>query len=77
MLIFSKHALIRIVERKIDPNLISNTIEDPDRLDKENGEYKAIKLLGDKVMIVVYTENNGILFIITLWESNKIKKYLR
>lgn len=76
MLIFSKHALKRMSERKIDSVLVEKTVEYPTKLENRDGENRAVKLFGDKVLVVVYSSNNDVKFIITLWESNKIGKYL-
>ncbi len=76
MLIFSKHALKRIAERKLSAEQVSLTADAPDKLHRKDDEYQAIKLFGNKVVIVIYSLSGGVKFIITAWETKKIKKYL-
>ena len=44
MLVFSNHALKRMAGRKMASDLVSKTVESPDKVYKDDEEYRAVKL---------------------------------
>jgi len=74
---FSKHALERIKERKIQEKWIIETLENPDEIieisDTEHRYYKAIKDFGDRILKVVLNPQSNI--IITVYFDRGKKKW--
>ncbi len=74
---FKKHALVRILERKVDPELVKNHLENPDKLvdailqESENINEKKYKLLFELsrnrklAVVVVLKEEN--LYVVTVF----------
>ena len=80
-IIFKKHALVRILERKIAPELVKNHLENPDKLvnailqKSENINEKKYKLLFELsknrklAVVVVLKEEN--LYVVTVFIKYK------
>ena len=77
MLLFSRHARLRMLERGIKENLIIETVENPDNLIEWNNQHMAVKQLGKIVLLVIYSKSDSIEFVITVIFSSKLDKYLK
>ena len=76
MLLFSRHARLRMRERHVGERLVIDTIGSPDKTTVEGNQYTAAKRYGNNVLIVVYNKTEGIDFIVTVIFSPKLMKYL-
>ena len=74
---YSIHSAKRIKERDISKKEIEDAVSNPDRLIHVDDLKKAIKQIGDRVVIVIFKEINGIPFIITAYKSSDVSRYLR
>lgn len=74
---YSIHSAKRIKERDISKKEIEDAVSNPDRLIRVDDLKKAIKQIGDRVVIVIFKEINGIPFIITAYKSSDVSRYLR
>ncbi len=66
MLLFSKHARLRMTERGIKEGQILETLENPDNLIVEADQYSAVKRYEKKILVVVYSKSDNIEFVITV-----------
>ncbi len=76
MLLFSRHARLRMLERNIKEDLVIKTIENPDNLIIENNQYIAAKQFDKSVLLVIYSKTDNIEFVVTVIFSSKMAKYL-
>jgi hypothetical protein len=74
---FSKHALKRMSERSIPRGAVIEAISHPDKSHHEEDKIIAIKRTNGKVLLVIYKNQDSILFVITVVSSSKISKYLK
>jgi hypothetical protein len=75
-IIFIQHALDRLKERGISAELATEVIRNPDRVDSENDRKIAQKLVGGKLLRVIYEEEASII-VISAYRTSKAVKYLR
>lgn len=77
-LIFSKHAMGRIVEREISLREIANCYAIPDKIIDEENEIVFMKLdkIDQKLLIFVCAKEGQNHKIITVIKTGKVKKYL-
>ncbi len=73
---YTLHALERMKQRGIDKELIEECLENPDRTLLKEDTYRCIKKINDKVLVVIYRENDDTILIITAFVSTKTRKYL-
>lgn len=67
-IIFTKHVLLKIKQRKIPENFIIKTILKPNKLVLDNNKYYAYRNFGKKYLKVVFVKiNNSILIITAHW----------
>ena len=76
MLLFSKHARLRMLEREVKENSVIEAIENPDNLIIEGIQHTAVKRFGKNILLVVYNKSDSIDFVITVIFSSKLGKYL-
>ena len=75
-IIFTKHALERIKERKIKIEIVIDTLRSPDKTFKNKETTKYVKKINSKVIVVIASLKNNSIKIITVFKSSKINKYL-
>jgi hypothetical protein len=68
--------LDRLKERGISAELAKEVIRNPDRVDSENDRKIAQKLVGGKLLSVIYEEEESII-VISAYRTSKAVKYLR
>jgi len=67
-IIYTKHAEEKLKEREIDKGLVESTLEKPDRtLDSKFGRKIAQKLIGKKLLRIIYKEEDNIYVVITVY----------
>jgi len=80
-----KHAFTRVRDRGISLDMIYYTLKHPHEIYRENRykpllpnmkRYVAIRVIDDKVNIVVYDENENII-VITSWNMKTIRRFNR
>lgn len=75
---YTAHALLRINERDISKKLISNIIENPNKVifDK-NGDYIAQKQIQAYLYRIFYKKDkvNNWIIVKTIYKTSKLKKY--
>jgi len=81
-IIFTKHALKRLKERKINKRIVRQTIKTPDYLiTQPNNRFRALKLIklngNDYILIIIFERIDDIIKIITAFITNKIEKYIK
>jgi hypothetical protein len=81
-IIFSKHVLKRLKERKINRRVIRQVIKTPDYLiTQPNNRFRALKLIklnvNDHLLIIIFERIDDIIKIITAFITSKIEKYLK
>ena len=80
-IIFSTHAKLQLVERKISEREVIETINKPTKVIQQlNRRFQAlkIKVRGGKkyLLVVIYDESPIVKEIVTAFYTSKIKKYL-
>ena len=76
IILYSLHATQRMRERGIDSSDIELALSKPDRITQLEQEKRAIKKIGDRALIVIFRETNGMIVIITAFVTSKTDKYL-
>ncbi|HUC38820.1 MAG TPA: DUF4258 domain-containing protein [Candidatus Acidoferrum sp.] len=76
ILIFSSHAARRLLERSLNRQMVIDTLSIPDNQFVNEGLGNAVKLFGDKALVVVFRKTGDVYFIVTVIFTSKIKKYL-
>lgn len=76
ILVFSRHARVRIREREAEESSIMATLKAPDKLIVINGLKKAVRRINGKVMIVIFEDKDIVKYIVTVIISSKVEKYL-
>lgn len=71
-IIFTKHALLKIQQRKIPKNSIIKTVLSPNKLVLDNTKYYAYRNFGKKYLKVVFVKINNSILIITAHLAKKI-----
>ena len=79
--IVTPHAKARMAERSIPEKLIAEALRNPTELSYDPRRRILIKKLyqtrgRDRLLLIVGEETNGILNIITVIDTSKVKKYL-
>ena len=80
-IIFSSHAKLQLVERKISEREVLETIDKPDNIVRQpNGRFQVLKIKEENgkkyLLIVIYEETLLVKEIVTAFYTSKIKKYL-
>ena len=75
-IVYTVHAIQRILQRNIPTDLVVLCISNPDRLLAEDRVKKAVKKIDGKAIVVVYREERGVCLVITAYITSKLKKYL-
>ncbi len=76
IIIFSSHAAKRMYERGPNKQMVSDTLSTPDKRFVKEGLDNAVKLFGNKALVVVFRKTGDVYFIITVIFTSKIKRYL-
>lgn len=64
---FSRHARLRMEERRVPPHEVTIVLAEPDEVTYgEDGELIAAKLLGTRTVVVVFSDSGDIRRIITV-----------
>ncbi len=77
IVIFSKHALDRLHARPLDKERVESTLGNPDNTIKKTDHFVAVKKFENRVILVAYREQNGMVYVITVISSSKVDKYLK
>lgn len=75
-IVYTIHAIQRVLQRNIPAELVVLCIDSPDKLLAENRVKKAVKKVDDKAIVVVYREEGNRCLVITAYITSKLKKYL-
>ena len=80
-ILFSLHAKLQLIERKISEREVLETIRSPVSIVRQpNGRFQALKTKErngkDYLLVVIYEERQSIREVITVFYTSKIKKYL-
>lgn len=73
MIVFTKHALIKLGQRNIKRELVLNAIENPDHFVAENGKKYAYKKFGKLYLKVILRNIGGNVIVITQYFTDKVK----
>jgi len=77
-IIFIQNAVDRLKERGISPEAVEETIGNPDYLDFGDEKRRvAQKLIGGKLLRVIYEDEKDAIVVISAYSTSKIQKYLR
>lgn len=78
ILILSKHAVKRMADRGISEDIVRSVLENPDKRSQSgiSGQYLSSKKVGRKAIVVIYTETDNVAFVVTVFSSSKLNKYL-
>lgn len=71
---YTFHALERMKRRGISREEVEACITNPDKI-IENEEFKCVKKLNNKLLIVVYRIEAGTITVITAYHTSKLHKY--
>lgn len=67
-IIFSNHALVRMLERAISEDHVKEVLKSPDfAVETSNGRYKASRKIGKKVYSVIFKRERDKIIIITIF----------
>jgi len=72
---YTFHAMERMRQRDISREEVEACLDDLDRI-IEDEEYKCVKKLNDKALIVVYRMEADAITVITAYYTSKLYKYL-
>ncbi|MCE4606782.1 MAG: DUF4258 domain-containing protein [Desulfurococcales archaeon] len=72
---YTLHAIERIRQRGISREQIEACLNNPDKTVKDE-EFKCVKKLNDKAVIVVYRMETDAIIVITAYRTSKLHKYL-
>jgi len=72
---YTFHAMERMRQRGRSREEVEACLDDPDRI-IEDEEYKCVKKLNDKALIVVYRMEADAITVITAYYTSKLYKYL-
>ena len=76
-IMFIQHASDRLKERGISPGAVEETIGNPDYLDFGDEKRRfAQKLMGGKLLRVIYEDEEDAVVVISAYSTSKIQKYL-
>lgn len=71
-IVFSKHAIEKIMERSIDEKLVSDTIISPEKITDSKGSTQiAQRKIKDKLLRVVFKEEEKYYIVITAYLTGK------
>ena len=76
IIVFSSHAIKRLSERGLNKQMVLDTLSSPDKRYVKEGLDNAVKLFGNKALVVVFRKTGDVYFIITVIFTSKIRKYL-
>lgn len=76
-IIFTKHALERMKERKISEKEVKNTIKNPLHKSKDKNRFLAFKLRNNKQLLLVhYVLEGDKIIVVTVISTSNISKYI-
>lgn len=76
-IIFTKHALARMSERKITENEARNVIKKPLKISQDKNRFLAFKLRANKQLLLVhYVLENDKIIVVTVISTSNISKYI-
>ncbi len=74
---YTLHALERMCQRGIERGLVEECLRKPDKEEcLSSNVYKCVKRINEKVIVVIYKQEDNTIVIITAYISSKIHKYL-
>jgi len=73
VVIFTKHAKIRLKERGINIILVKKVLREPDHITRDAETIVYSKRIGQKNLIVVTTETGHQLIVITAYYENNLR----
>jgi hypothetical protein len=77
-IVFIQHALDRLKERGINEEHAIQVLRDPDDVELESEKRKiAQKLIKDRLLRVVYDDEEDSMVVISAYITSKVSKYLR
>jgi len=77
-IIFIQHALERLEERGISAKMVEEVIRDPDNADYgDKGRKIAQKLIDEKLLRVIYDDEEYRIVVISAYVTSKVEKYSR
>jgi len=77
-IIFIQHALDRLKERDISEELVIEVIRNPDVVDNKGERRKiAQKLIKEKLLRIVYDDEDELIVVISAYTTSNVHKYLR
>ena len=75
-IIYTFHALERMRQRGISKELVELCLKNPDKREELEGVYRCVKKINNKVVVVIYRQESGMIIVITTYLSSKLHKYL-
>lgn len=75
-IILIQHAADRLKERGISTELVKETIINPDKIDFENKRKIAQKIVDEKLLRVIYEEDEAIV-VISAYRTSQVDRYLK
>ncbi|MEM3389383.1 MAG: DUF4258 domain-containing protein [Thermoproteota archaeon] len=75
-IVFTLHALERMKTRGVDRSEVVLCVTNPDRVEKLNETFRAVKKADNKILIVIYRTENTNMVAVTAYRSSRVHKYL-
>lgn len=77
-IVFSKHAKIRMTERKITKQEVTETILNPEKSGKQQDKHFAMKTRKNgQLLITYYIDKQKTVHVVTVISTSKVNKYLK
>jgi hypothetical protein len=75
IIIYPKHAMERMKQRNISKEIVEMLFANQEKIEHKVNESVLIKKLKTKLLVVVFRETDGVIFVITAYITSKVNKY--